>query len=451
MEVTKVGQGAVVHRVKQMLCDTPKRKRVAAYCRVSTAKARMLHSLSTQVSYYNQFIQRHIGWEFAGVYADEGITGTKDERPRFQQMLADCRAGKINMIVTKSISRFARNTLTILETVRELKAIGVDVYFEEPNIHSMSGDGELMLTILASFAQEESKSVSDNCKWRIRKDFSEGKPINLMLLYGYKTMDGKIVINDDEAKIVRRIFREYLDGMGSVQIAKRLANEKVPKRFGGEWSSAYVVDVLTNEKYTGDCLLQKTFVEDHLSKKTHRNIGQLPRYYAENTHPAIVDHETYERAQRILAVRREYINIRKPTVARYPFSGKIVCGNCGAKYMRRTRSTGRNSNPRYTWQCLTYTRKGKNCCPACQIPEEVLESITCEVLEIGEVTDEAMNRIEVIRVIGSDRLQFVFREGHTEERQWSWVSRSNSWTPEMRKKASEQMKREQVKRRQHHE
>lgn len=451
MEITRIDRGTVIHRVKQTLNELPRRKRVAAYCRVSCGKDAMLHSLSAQVSYYNQYIQKRPGWEYAGVYVDEAMTGTKDDRPRFQQMLEDCRAGRIDMIITKSISRFARNTVTILETVRELKAIGVDVYFEEEHIHSMSGDGELLLTLLASFAQEESKSVSDNCKWRIRKDFAEGKPMNLMLLYGYKTVDGKIVIDEDEATIVRRIFREYLDGMGSVQIAKRLAHEQVPKRLGGEWSSTYVVEVLTNEKYTGDCLLQKTFVEDHLSKKRHRNIGQLNQYYAENTHPAIIDHETYERAQQILAERREFINVRKSTVARYPFTSKIVCGNCGANYNRRTRSTGRNSTPRYTWQCLTYTNKGKRYCPASQIPEEVLEALTCEALEVSELTDEAMEQLEVIRVVDSDRLLFVFKDGHTEERQWSWESRASSWTPEMRQKASEQMKQEHVKRRQRHE
>ncbi|EYE89105.1 resolvase, partial [Fervidicella metallireducens AeB] len=160
------------------------KKRVAAYARVSSGKDAMLHSLSAQISYYSSFIQKHIEWEFAGVYADEAITGTKDERPEFQRMLDDCRMGKIDMIITKSISRFARNTVTLLETVRELKDLNVDVYFEKENIHSLSGDGELMLTILASFAQEESRSVSENIKWRIRKGFKEGELVNLRFMYG---------------------------------------------------------------------------------------------------------------------------------------------------------------------------------------------------------------------------------------------------------------------------
>ena len=430
-------------QIRQVRPDapTPRPKRVAAYCRVSTGKDAMLHSLSEQISRYSAYIQSQPGWAYAGVYADEAYTGTKGERPKFQQMLSDCRAGKIDLILTKSISRFARNTVTMLETVRELKALGIDVYFEEQNIHSMSGDGELMLTILASFAQEESRSVSDNCKWRIRKDFSEGRPMNLSLLYGYKSEDGRIGIDEDEAAVVRDVFQAYLMGVGSVKIAARLREAKIPRRFGGEWTANHVVEMLTNEKYTGDALLQKTFVEDHLTKKRQRNTGQLDQYYAENTHPAIIDHEIFERAQQILARRREMINRRKPTTTRYPLTGKVVCGNCGAHYNRRTRSTGRNSIPRYTWQCVTYTSKGKRCCPASQIPEETLIALTCEVLGVEELTEEAVEALSEIRVTGKGCLLFRLQDGRTEERQWAWTSRADSWTSEMRQKASEQMKR----------
>lgn len=430
-------------RIRQVRTDTfvPCRKKVAAYCRVSTGKDAMLHSLSAQISHYSAYIQSQPAWEYVGVYADEAYTATKEERPRFCQMLSDCRAEKIDLILTKSIGRFARNTVTMLETVRELKTLGVDVYFEEQNIHSISGDGELMLTILASFAQEESKSVSDNCKWRIRKDFSEGKPINLMLLYGYRSEHGQIVIHETEAAVVRDVFQAYLNGEGSVKIAARLREAKIPRRFGGEWTANHVVEMLTNEKYTGDALLQKTFVEDHLTKKQRRNMGQLDLFYAENTHPAIISHETFERAQQILAGRREMINVRKPTTVRYPLTGKIVCGNCGAHYNRRTRSTGRNAIPRFTWQCATYSSRGKRCCPASQIPEETLLALNCEVLDVERLTDKAVEGLEAIHVIGKNLLRFLLRNGRTEEREWAWGSRANSWTPEMRQKASDQMKR----------
>ena len=300
----------------------------------------MLHSLAEQVSYYSAYIQKHPGWAFAGVYADEAYTGTKDARPQFQCLLEACRAGKVDRILTKSISRFARNTLMLLETVRELKELGVAVYFEEQHIDSLSGDGELMLTILASFAQEESKSVSDNCKWRIRKDFSEGKPMNLMLLYGYRGENGKIEIDPEEAAIVKRVFSEYLRGDGSPTIAKRLREEGVPRRYGGEWTATAVREMLLNEKYTGDALLQKTYTADHLSKEKRYNRGELPQYYAEQTHPAIISHEVFERAQTISSARLAQLNVSKPTSARYPLSGKVICGLCGAHYNRRTRSNG---------------------------------------------------------------------------------------------------------------
>lgn len=179
-----------------------RKKRVAAYARVSSGKDAMLHSLSAQVSYYSEMIQSHTGWEYVGVYADEALTGTKDNRAQFQQMLEDCRMGKVDMIISKSISRFARNTVTMLETVRELKTYNVEVYFEKENINSLSGDGELMLTILASFAQEESLSVSENCKWRVRNQFKEGRPSSTTML-GYKLVDGKLEIVPEEAKTVR--------------------------------------------------------------------------------------------------------------------------------------------------------------------------------------------------------------------------------------------------------
>jgi DNA invertase Pin-like site-specific DNA recombinase len=184
------------------------RKRVAGYGRVSSGKDAMLHSLSAQVSYYSKLIQSRADWAFSGVYADEATTGTKDNRAELQRLLADCRAGKIDMIITKSIARFARNTVTLLETVRELKLLNIDVYFEEQNIHSLSGDGELMLTILASYAQEESRSVSENCKWRIRRDFAQGRPSASRML-GYHLRDGKFYIIPEEAEIVRRIFADY--------------------------------------------------------------------------------------------------------------------------------------------------------------------------------------------------------------------------------------------------
>ena len=201
-----------IRKMEAGIPSLPQRRRVAAYARVSSGKDAMLHSLSAQVSYYSEHIQRNPEWSYAGVYVDEALTGTKDNREGFQRLLADCRAGKIDMVLTKSISRFARNMVTLLETVRELKTLGVDVYFEEQNIHSLNGDGELLLTILASYAQEESRSVSENCKWRIRNQFRAGEPANWRFMYGYRIQHGKITVHPVEAEVVREVFRRYLEG-----------------------------------------------------------------------------------------------------------------------------------------------------------------------------------------------------------------------------------------------
>ena len=424
----------IIHKVKPAAA-MPRLERVAAYCRVSSGKDAMLHSLSAQVSHYSEFIQRRPSWAYAGVYADEALTGTKDNRPEFQRLLADCRAGRIDRVLTKSVSRFARNTVTLLETVRELKELGVAVYFEEQNIDSLSGDGELMLTILASFAQEESKSVSDNCKWRIRKDFSEGKPMNLPLLYGYRREKGRIVIDEEEAEIVRFIFRSCLNGMGKGRITEALREQGVPCRLGGEWQTETVSGILKNEKYTGDALLQKTYIENHLTKRKCFNRGELPQYYAENTHPAIIDHETYERVQALIAERREKANVQKDVTARYPFTGLIVCGCCGAHYHRRTNPT------RITWQCVTYLRRGKKHCAAKQIPEETLLSLTREALGVPEITEENIRTLAEIQIPCPNHILFVFKDGHEIERIWQDRSRAESWTDEMKETARARMKR----------
>lgn len=237
-----------------------RKKRVAAYARVSSGKDAMLHSLSAQVSYYSDLIQNHGDWLYTGVYSDEAKTGTKDSRAGFQNLVADCRDGKIDMVITKSISRFARNTVTLLQTVREFKALGVDIYFEEQNIHTISGDGELMMTILASYAQEESRSASENQKWRIKRSFESGIPWDRTLM-GYRMENEHYVIVPREAEIVRRIYNEYLSGSGYQLIAKRLNEEGVPSRFGGKWNQSAVSRILSNHTYTGNLCCKRHSVK----------------------------------------------------------------------------------------------------------------------------------------------------------------------------------------------
>ena len=213
--------------IKKTEDPIPKKLRVAAYARVSSGKDAMLHSLSAQITFYSGLIQRNPDWEYAGVYADEAITGTKASRPEFQRLLCDCKAGKIDLILTKSLSRFARNTVTTLQTVRELKECGVDVWFERENIHSLSEDGEFMLTLLSAFAQEESLSASENQKWKIRKNFSEGQPTPTRIL-GYKLVGDRFEMLPAEAAIVKRIYTDYLSGLGLTAICKKLMNDGVP-------------------------------------------------------------------------------------------------------------------------------------------------------------------------------------------------------------------------------
>ena len=226
----------MIRRIEQVRFTgvAPKKKRVAAYARVSSVKDAMLHSLSAQVSYYSEYIQKH-GWEYAGVYADEAITGTKHKRENFQKLLEECRAGNVQMVITKSISRFARNTVTLLQTVRELKDLGVDVYFEEQNIHTMSADGELMLTILASYAQEESLSASENQKWRLQKCFQNGDMVNTYRIFGYRYINGTLVVEPTEAEYVREIFQRAIRGDTFGSISKWLNENGIRCSSGGEW------------------------------------------------------------------------------------------------------------------------------------------------------------------------------------------------------------------------
>lgn len=406
-----------------------KRERVAAYARVSCGKDAMLHSLSAQVNYYSQYIQQNPAWEYAGVYVDEALTGTKDSRPEFQRMLADCKAGKIDRILTKSLSRFARNTVTVLESVRMLKSLGIDVYFEEGNIHSLGADSELILTLLASFAQEESLSVSENQKWRIRKGFEQGEVMCWRFMLGYRIEHGKVEINPDGAEIVRDIFHRAIAGETYGSICRRLNAQGKTGALGKPFRSAHIRDILTNEKYTGNALLQKTFVRDHLSKRQVANKGELPQYYATETHPAIIDEATFEAAQEIV---RQHAERRRDCARpqRSEFTTKIRCPFCGQAYKRVT------SNGTVGWNCSTYQDKGKRYCHGKKIPEAVLKALVADVLELPCYEAPEMEaQIDHIEVPADNHLTFFLKNGHIEERIWKDRSRRESWTPEMKEKA----------------
>ncbi len=420
----------IITQVPITIPPAPKQKRVAAYARVSSGKDAMLHSLSAQVSYYNDLIQKHYGWQFCGVYADEALTGTKADRESFTRLIADCRAGKIDMVITKSISRFARNTLTLLETVRELKSIGVDVFFEEQNIHSISGDGELMLTFLASYAQEESLSASENQKWRIKRNYENGMPWNGTML-GYRYDRGTLIIEPKEAEVVKRIFDTYLSGKGVTAIMKMLNAEGVPTRNGNRWGASSIMRVLRNYAYTGNLLLGQTYRDNHLNKQKRQNNGEFPKYHIENSHEAIIPLWQFNAVAEEINRRAEKHNRPGSKKQTYPFTGIIVCGGCEKHYRRKMTATGA------VWICNTYNTHGKAACPSKQIPETTLISITEETL--GN-TDAIFDKITAIQAEKDNTLIFCFKDGTKAVKRWQDRSRALSWTEEMKASARERRK-----------
>lgn len=313
---------------------TIRKKRVAAYARVSTEQDEQQSSYEAQVNFYTNYIQSNPEWEFAGIYSDEGISGTNTKhREGFKRMINDALSGKIDLILTKSISRFARNTVDSLVAIRKLKENGVEVYFEKENIYSMDSKGELMLTIMSSIAQEESRSISENVTWGKRKSMADGK---VYMAYkgflGYERgEDGKPKINEEQAKIVRRIYSMFIKGMGYREIANILDKEGIPTPMHGKcWRVRTIISILSNEKYKGDALLQKTYAVDWLNKKRSKNTGQLPQYYIEGSHPAIISPEIFDLVQNEIAKRKDQ---HKRSTS--PFSNKVVCGDCGAYYGRK--------------------------------------------------------------------------------------------------------------------
>ncbi len=422
----------IVQKLDVIVPTQPKVMRVAAYARVSSGKDAMLHSLSAQISYYSEMIQNHGGWLYCGVFSDEAITGTKEDRPGFQGLMAQCRAGNIDFVITKSISRFARNTVTLLETTRELKSLGVDVFFEEQNIHTMSADGELMMTILASYAQEESRSASENMKWRIRKGFENGELVCLRYMFGYIIADGEVKINPAEAIIVREMYNRAIDGESLASIGRDMESRGIVGRQGGKWPSQRVKEILSNEKYTGNALLQKHYRNNHIEKKKTKNRGELPMFYAEGTHPAIIDMDTFRKAQAVLKrLELKHQNMAAPEHT--PFRGKLVCGNCGANYRRVT------NHGRKAWNCGTFQTKGKAACPARQIPESELYRTATEVLELPEFDPVIFERnIRQILAERDNTIIYCFHDGRRIVKQWMVRSRSESWTEERRAAARQQ-------------
>lgn len=416
-----------------MIQQAPRLLRVAAYARVSSGKEAMLHSLSAQVSHYSDRIQKTPGWIYAGVYADEATTGTKDSREEFQRLLDDCRAGKIDMVITKSISRFARNTVTTLKAIRELRLLGVDVYFEEQNIHTLGEDGEFLLTLLAAYAEEEARSVSENQKWRIRTNFEQGLPWSVTM-YGYRQVDGRLVLVPEEAEILRLAADLYLEGYGSERLERALAKAGVRGRQGNTMTGHEIINLLCNEKSAGDLLLQKKFVDDPITKVERINRGELPQYFVENSHEAIFDRDTYRRILAERTRRAARFQPRPQTPPTYPFTSLITCGKCGAHFRRKIAGAPGYKKP--VWICDTFNSKGKSLCASKQIPEDILEVVTAQALGLPVFNAEAFAAaVKEIRVPENGTLVYEFQGGRTVTKTWENPSRRHSWNDENRGKA----------------
>jgi len=407
-------------------------KKVCAYARVSSDKEAMLLSLSNQVSHYNKLISSNPKWQFIGVYADEGISGTKEDRPNFKRMVNDAKAGKIDLIITKSISRFGRNTETVIRTIRQMNALGVDFYFESQNLHTLSADGEFMLTVLASYYQEEARSVSENMKWRIKRDFEKGILWGARDFYGYKVENKKFIVVPEQAEVIKRIFNLYIGGLGILAITKRLNQEGIKPLYSEKWSYGSLLQTLKNINYTGDLILQKTYQENHLTKKKIKNNGEFHQYYVEDNHEPIISRELFKQASKIRIQRasRFKTNVKR-SMSRYPFTNRIRCACCGGSYQHKT--TEYNS----FWLCTTYNVQGKEYCNASKrIPENSLYEVLNEYFGTQEFDELKFNKkVDYMVAQSENKIELHLLDGSVDVITWKNSSRKESWTPEMREKA----------------
>lgn len=399
----------VLYRPNMQIITT--KEKVCAYARVSTENDEQEDSFENQCKHFTDLINSRPDWEFVGIYADQGITGTKaSSRKEFMRMIDDCRSGKINRILVKSISRFARNTVDSLMYIREFKELGISVFFESEQIDTLTPGGEVLITILSAIAEQESRNMSTNIKWAYQKRFKEGEVlINFKGSLGYtrEKINGKYVgeykIIEEEAEIVRRIFREFIGGASCAAIAERLTAEGIKTAKGKtNWSTVTVQNILKNEKYTGNALLGKTFKPDVLSKRRIKNEGQAPSYYVKNSHPAIISQEVFDLAQAEL-MRRKMIRSNTKTgegkySSKYALSGLLICADCGSKFRRYGRSLASGKKVA-TWVCITH-QKSIDKCTMLPIKETDIYDAYRRVIErlsgdLREVTQTVRDNIEL--------------------------------------------------------
>ena len=352
-----------------------KQLRVAAYCRVSTDNIEQLESLENQRSHYQKYINNHPNWELAKIYYDEGISGTKlTKRNALKELLTDCRNHRIDLVVTKSISRLSRNTTDCLEIVRELQQLNIPIIFEKEHINTGEMASELFLSIFSSLAQDESHSTAGNLRWAISQRFASGKFHVSSAPYGYSIKDGNLVINHTEAKTVRQVFQRFLSGISASQIAKKLNQKRVPTKRGGQWRSNTVINILRNINYTGDMLCQKTYRDDQYHR--HFNQGEITQYLIEDHHPSLISHESYHRSQVLIkgVAQKHHIEVGSHKYQQhYLFSGKITCGYCGTVFKRQTRPH------KICWACQQHLKSAQQC-PVKAVSEKSLEAAFCNMI-----------------------------------------------------------------------
>ena len=397
--------GKITEEKKQTLC-------VAAYCRVSTELDQQAGSYARQMSYYREKIDKKEGWILAGIYADEGVSGTvKKRRDGFLQMIQDCEEGKIDLILTKSISRFARNTVDLLTTIRNLKSRNIAVYFEKEHINTLDGAGEILLTILSSQAQEESRNTSENIRWSIRQKFERGElMVNHNHFMGYtKDTNGQLQIVPEEAEIVRSVFRLYLIGHSCAFIARYLEQHGMKTVMGkNKWCATVIEKMLSNEKYLGAALLQKTYTVDYLTKQRSKNNGELSKYFIKNNHSPIVSEEIFYDVQNEKLSRSYYRRKDAGRPSQYPITMKLICDCCGDHYLRVTRKGDRKEH--IVWRCKSRILHGdRYCTKLSTIPEtdlhkaiwgaysRILHIKHCsDQVELGQIADQMANRKKMI-------------------------------------------------------
>lgn len=363
-----------ITKIEPMLQENSTLK-VAAYARVSTGSSDQIASLEAQKRHYERFIKSHKEWEYAGIYYDEAVSGLgKEKRDGLIRMLKDCNDGLIDFIIVKSISRFSRNTVDCIEIVRKLCSQGIYMYFEKERINTKEMESELLLSILSGLAENESRSISQNVKWGIRKRMENGKFIISYPPYGYSNINGEMKIVPDEAEVVKWIFDRILSGNSAYHVATMLNEMNITSKRNGRWHSESIIGIIKNEKYTGDVLFQKTFTDDMFQR--HINNGERDMYLAKNHHEAIISHDTFEKANDVIRRNAKEKGIESGTkkyLARYPFSGKIICNECGHTFKRVKRESS------YSYSCTGHL-KNKNDCMMKPIKEEVIKTAFCNML-----------------------------------------------------------------------